>query len=84
MSGLLSWLNWSPHLKSQVLRFLRTSGLALVAILAADGWHVNASNLWAILVGAAETGLRELIPVAPLPFVTSQPARPTETAPPKE
>lgn len=66
----------SAHLKAQALRFVRTSGLAFVALLLATGGHVGWSSLWAMLVGAAETGLRELIPVAPLPTVTAVPADP--------
>jgi hypothetical protein len=68
-------------MSAQILRFLRTSGLALIAILAANGWHVDASVLWAMLAGAGETGLRAVVPVVPLPFVTSQPNRPTEAPP---
>ena len=72
----------SAHLKAQVLRFVRTSGLAFVAMLLATGGHVGWSSLWAMLAGAAETGLRQLVPVAPVPTVSAVPAPPTDPAPP--
>lgn len=73
----------SAHLKAQALRFLRVSALAFLTALPVDGGNVSWSSLWALAAGAAETGLRQLLPVRPLPFVSSQPGRPTETAPPK-
>lgn len=73
----------STHAKAQLLRFARISGLAFLAALPATGGRISWSSLFALAAGAAETGLRELQPTAPLPFVSSQPARPTETAPPK-
>lgn len=66
----------SAHLKAQLLRFVRTSGLALAASLLATDGHVSWSSLWVLIVGAGEVGLRELIPVAPLPTVTAVPASP--------
>lgn len=76
----------SAHLKAQALRFVRTSGLAFVALLLATGGHVGWSSLWAMLVGAAETGLRELMPVESKPTVTAvlaDPSQPTtDPAPP--
>lgn len=73
----------SAHLKAQLLRFARVSALAFLTALPADGGSISWSSLWALAAGAAEAGLRQLLPVKPLPFVSSQPARPTETAPPK-
>jgi len=71
------------HLKAQLLRFVRTSGLAFAASLLATGGHVSWSSLWVLLVGAGETGLRELMPVAPLPTVTAVPVSPVaERQPP--
>lgn len=61
----------SAHLKAQTLRFVRTSGLAFVAMLLATGGHVSWSSLWAMLVGAGETGLRQLMQVEPKPMVTA-------------
>lgn len=72
----------SAHVKAQALRFVRTSGLAFVALLLATGGHVGWSSLWAMLVGAAETGLRQLMPVAPLPTVTAVLAPPAPPATP--
>ncbi len=59
----------TAHLKAQALRFVRTSGLAFVAMLLATGGHVGWSSLWAMLAGAGETGLRQLMPVKPIPAV---------------
>jgi hypothetical protein len=73
----------SAHLKAQALRFVRTSGLAFVAMLLATSGHVGWSSLWAMLVGAGETGLRQLIPVAPLPAVTAVLADPPPTTAPE-
>lgn len=73
----------SAHLKAQLLRFVRTSGYAFLAAFLATGAHASWWQLLSLAAGAAETGLRELFPTAPLPFVTSQPPRPTETTPPK-
>lgn len=70
----------SAHLKAQALRFVRTSGLAFVALLLATGGHVGWSSLWAMLVGAAETGLRELMPVESKPTVTAVLADPPPPA----
>lgn len=72
----------SAHLKAQALRFVRTSGLAFIAMLLATGGHVGWSSLWAMLVGAVETGLRQLMPVAPLPTVTAVLADPPAPADP--
>jgi hypothetical protein len=66
----------SAHLTAQLLRFVRTTGLAFAASLLATGGQVSWSSLWVLLVGAGETGLRELVPVAPVPTVTSEPAPP--------
>lgn len=66
----------SAHLKAQALRFVRTSALAFVASLLMTGGHVSLSSLWVLLVGACETGLRELMPVEAKPTVTAVPAPP--------
>lgn len=73
----------SAHLKEQLLRFARVSALAFLAALPATGGRVSWSSLFALGAGAVETGLRELAPTAPVPMVSAQPARPTETTPPK-
>jgi hypothetical protein len=73
----------SAHLQAQLLRFARATVYAFVAALLAAGGHVSGWDALALLAGAAEAGLRQLFPTEPKPFVTSQPARPTETAPPK-
>jgi hypothetical protein len=75
----------SAHLRAQALRFVRTSGLAFAAMLLATGGHVGWSSLWAMLVGAGETGLRQLMQVEPKPTVTAVLADPpptTDPAPP--
>jgi hypothetical protein len=72
----------SAHLRAQALRFVRTSGLAFVALLMATGGHVSWSSLWAMLVGAGETGLRQLMQVEPKQTVTAVLADPPPTAPP--
>lgn len=66
----------SAHAKAQALRFLRTSALAFAAQLLATDGHVSWSSLWVLLVGAGETGLRQLMQVTPVSAVTSEPAPP--------
>lgn len=62
----------SAHVKAQLLRFVRTSGLAFVsAFLMTGGRWPGWAGLWALLAGAGETGLRELLPVKPIPSVSS-------------
>lgn len=68
----------SAHVRSQVLRFVRVSVLAFAASLPADGGRVSWSSLWALAAGAAETGLRQLLPVKPLPAVASVPVMSAE------
>jgi hypothetical protein len=72
----------SAHLRAQALRFVRTSGLAFVALLMATGGHVGWSSLWAMLVGAGETGLRQLMQVESKPTVTAVLADPSPTIDP--
>jgi hypothetical protein len=75
----------SAHLRAQALRFVRTSGLAFVALLMATGGHIGWSSLWAMLVGAGETGLRQLVQVEPKPTVggvLADPSPTTDPAPP--
>lgn len=78
----MSALKLTPHARAQLLRFVRISGLAFVTALPATG-HVSWASALALAAGAAEVGLRELQPTAPVPMVSAQPDRPTETAPPK-
>jgi len=66
------------HAKAQLLRFVRTSALTFVASLFMTGGHVGWSSLWAMLAGAGETGLREVLPVAPVPTVATDPAPPVK------
>lgn len=61
----------SAHLKAQALRFVRVSALAFVAGLLTTGGKVSWSSLWALVAGAAETGLRQLLPVKPIPAVST-------------
>jgi hypothetical protein len=72
----------TAHLKAQALRFVRTSGLAFVAMLLATGGHVGWSSLWAMVAGAGETGLRQLMQVEPKPTVTAVLADPPPTTGP--
>lgn len=75
----------SAHVRSQVLRFVRVSVLAFLTSLPVDGGSVSWSSLWALAAGAAETGLRQLLPVKPLPAVASVPAAAAPAAqPPQE
>jgi hypothetical protein len=67
----------SAHVRAQILRFARVSAYALIAQLlltgfAWPGW----AGLWSLVLGAAETGLRQALPVKPLPRVASEPAAP--------
>ena len=74
----------SAHLKAQALRFLRVSGLAFAtSVLATGGHDIGWASLWSLAAGAVEAGLRELMPVTPLPTVTAVPAPPVaERQPP--
>jgi hypothetical protein len=60
----------TAHLKAQALRFGRVSGYAFVVALMATGGHVTWATLWSIAAGAAEAGLRQLMPVEPETFVS--------------
>lgn len=71
----------SAHAKAQVLRFLRATGYAFIAALAATGGNVRWWDVLTLLAGAAETSLRQVFQVEGKPFVASQPARPTEAPP---
>lgn len=68
----------SAHVQAQVLRFLRVSALAFLASLPADGADVKWSSLWALAAGAAETALRQLLPVKLIPSVASVPVMSAE------
>ncbi len=70
----------SAHVKAQLLRFVRTSGLAFMAMLLASGGHIGWPSLWAMLVGAGETGLRQLLPVKSVPTVDAVLADPAPPA----
>ncbi len=75
----------SAHVKAQLLRFLRVSGYAFVAQVLATGGLVGWSSLWSLAFGAAEAGLRQLLPVKPIPAVAAvladPPAPPGKAAP---
>lgn len=75
----------SAHTKAQLGRWLRlvifTVVSAAVAVPAVQAAEVRYPLMGAIL-GALEVAYRSFYPTQPLPFVTSQPARPTETDPP--
>lgn len=77
----------SAHARGQLARLARLV-ITTAASSAAVVDYVHAAEvrypLIGILVGLVEVGYRELVPTAPVPFVTSQPDRPTETAPPKD
>lgn len=66
----------SAHQKAQLLRFARATGYAFLAALLATGGHVRWWDLLTLLAGAAETGLRQLAPTAPVPAVTAVSAPP--------
>lgn len=61
----------NAHLKAQLLRFARISVLAFVTALPATGGKVSWASLFALLAGAAEAGLRQVIPVKEVPTVTA-------------
>jgi hypothetical protein len=71
----------SAHAKAQALRFLRATGYAFITALVATGGKLSWWDLLTLGAGAAESGLRQVFQVQPLPFVTSQPVRPTEAPP---
>lgn len=69
----------SGHVQAQALRFVRVSAYALVAQLlltgfAWPGW----AGLWSLVPGALETGLRQALPVKPLPRIAAEQAPPTQ------
>ena len=68
----------SAHLAAQTLRFARMTGLALGTAFMAQGGTLPLTwrSLWVLLPGTAEVLLRELVPVVPLPTVSSVPAPP--------
>lgn len=74
-----------PHLKEQLLRFARVSWWAFVVSVVATGGHVGWSSLASLVVGALETGYRQVVKVAPLPTVTAvladPPAPPGKSTP---
>lgn len=59
------------HVRAQLLRFARVSALAFVAALFTTGGKVSWASLWAMIAGAGETGLRELLPVKSIPAVSA-------------
>ena len=80
MSALLTL-----HVKAQLLRFVRVSALAFVAALFQTSGKFGWASLWAMIAGAGETGLRQLLPVKPIPAVSSvlaDSASPANPAPP--
>jgi hypothetical protein len=74
----------SAHLRAQALRFARISVYALLAQLALTGFSWPGwAGLWALVPGALETGLRQMMPTKPIPAVTAVLAAPPEPpAPP--
>lgn len=66
----------SAHLKAQLARFARTFALSLLTAYVAAGEQLDWRSLIALVPPAVETGLRQLVPVAPVPAVTSVPAPP--------
>lgn len=66
----------NAHVRAQLARFARMTGLALATAFMAQGGTLPGTwrSLWVLLPGAAEVLLRELVPVAPLPTVTAVPA----------
>lgn len=77
MSGLLT-----DHARAQLLRFARVSALAFAAGLLTTGGKVSWASLWALAAGAAETSLRQLLPVKPIPTVSAVLADAEEAATP--
>lgn len=71
----------SPHLKAQALRFARVTGYAFVAALLATGGNIRWWDVLTLLAGAAEAGLRQLAPTAPVPAVTAEAPPPGKAAP---
>lgn len=61
----------SEHAQAQAWRFVRVSGLAFLAAMATTGGKLTWSSLWALGAGALETGLRQMLPVNPIPAVSS-------------
>jgi hypothetical protein len=70
----------NAHVRAQVLRFARMTGLALGTAFMAQGGTLPLTwrSLWVLLPGTAEVLLRELVPVSPLPTVTAVPTPPGE------
>lgn len=68
----------TAHVRAQLARFARMTGLALGTAFMAQGGTLPLTwrSLWVLLPGTAEVLLRELVPVAPLPAVSSVPAPP--------
>lgn len=64
-------LKLSPHVKAQLLRFARISALAFVAALFQTDGKIGWSSLWAMIAGAGEVGLRQMLPVTTLDAVTA-------------
>lgn len=76
----------SAHVKAQALRFARATGYAFVAAFLATGGHVRWWDLLTLLAGAAEAGLRQVLPVKPIPAVSAvlADAEKAATPPPAE
>lgn len=70
----------TAHVKAQALRFARVSALAFVAALFQTGGKLGWASLWAMIAGAGETGLRELLPVKSVPTVDAVLADPAPSA----
>jgi hypothetical protein len=60
------------HRRAQLLRFARMTGYALaVQLLAFGGNWPGWAAVWSLLPAAAETALRQALPVKPLPTTGS-------------
>jgi hypothetical protein len=83
MSAYFAKLFRSPQTGRVARLMLFTLISAAVSVPLVQSWEVRYPLLGG-LIGFLEAMYRTAVPTQPAPFVTSQPARPTETAPPKE
>lgn len=81
MSALMSLLK-SPQVGRIVRLVVFTLAGSAAAVPLLSAWEARYPAIGAV-VGLLEALYRTAVPTQPAPFVTSQPARPTETAPPK-
>lgn len=71
----------SPHVRAQALRFARVSLLALGASYVVAGRWPGWAGLWALVPGALEAGLRQMLQTEPVATVTSVLAPPAPPGP---